>query len=427
MATINDLLQSARHQAFGYDAADRLTSAAGGYGTLGFEYDHNANRTARLSDGQRHSYQVNRSNNWLLEAETQSYQNDAAGNLVQRGQDTFVYDSHHRLIEATVDGTTASYAYNVHHQRTSKTVNGTTTYFFYGPDGELLAEIDADSGATQAEYVWLDGTPLGYLSGGEIYHIHVDHLGTPQVLTDASGAIAWEAHDRPFGEAITTGSLTFNLRFPGQYHDAETGLHYNWHRYYDPLTGRYLTSDPIGLVGGLNPYLYAEANPLYFTDPEGLMAPQLIGGGVGFVLGYATTAIQGGDMYEALLNGMHAGATGFISGGGSLFMGFGASAGASLMRSYVECNGVGSAQYLDVLLYGGISIAGGKTGGFVSSFIKPKLEVVNRRGVARAIEKLFKLTPKNIDGRKNLRINVATAVGVSMENIAASQYQGCGC
>jgi RHS repeat-associated protein len=102
--------------------------------------------------------------------------------------------------------------------------------------------------------------------------IHVDHLGTPQVLTDDSGAI------RPFGDAITSGSLTFNLRFPGQYHDAETGLHYNWHRYYDPQTGRYLTSDPIGLVGGLNPYLYAEANPLYFTDPEGLMAPQLIGG-----------------------------------------------------------------------------------------------------------------------------------------------------
>jgi len=178
---------------------------------------------------------------------------------VQRGQDSFVYDSHHRLIEATVDDTTATYAYNVHHQRTSKTVNGTTTRFFYGPDGELLAEIEADSGATLAEYVWLDGTPLGYLADGEIYHIHVDHLGTPQVLTDDSGAIAWQAHYRPFGEAVTTGNLTLNLRFPGQYHDGETGLHYNWHRYYDPQTGRYLTSDPIGLVGGLNPYAYAHA------------------------------------------------------------------------------------------------------------------------------------------------------------------------
>jgi uncharacterized protein RhaS with RHS repeats len=103
---------------------------------------------------------------------------------VQRGQDTFGDDSHQRLIEATVDGTTASYAYNVHHQRTRKTVNGTTTRFFYGPGRELMAEIDAVSGATLAEYVWLDGTPLAFLTDGEIYHIHVDHLGTPQVLTD---------------------------------------------------------------------------------------------------------------------------------------------------------------------------------------------------------------------------------------------------
>ena len=59
---------------------------------------------------------------------------------------------------------------------------------------------------------------------------------------------------------------------PGQYYDAETGLHYNWHRYYDPETGRYLTPDPIGLAGGINPFLYAEANPVSYIDPEGLNA-----------------------------------------------------------------------------------------------------------------------------------------------------------
>jgi RHS repeat-associated protein len=60
------------------------------------------------------------------------------------------------------------------------------------------------------------------------------------------------------------------LRFPGQYYDSETGLHYNGFRYYDPQSGRYLTSDPIGLDGGLNAYLYANANPLLFIDPDGL-------------------------------------------------------------------------------------------------------------------------------------------------------------
>ncbi|MFY0990976.1 RHS repeat-associated core domain-containing protein [Halomonas sp. C05BenzN] len=428
VASIDDLLQSARNQAFGYDAADRLTAATGGYGALGFEYDHNANRTARLSDGQRHSYQVNRSNNWLLEAETQSYQLDAAGNLVQRGQDSFVYDSHHRLTEATVDGTTASYAYNVYHQRTSKTVNGTTTRFFYGPDGELLAEIDGDSGATLAEYVWLDGTPLAYLADGEIYHIHVDHLGTPQVLTDATGAIAWEAHYRPFGDAITSGSLTFNLRFPGQYHDAETGLHYNWHRYYDPQTGRYLTSDPIGLMGGLNPYLYAEANPLYFTDPEGLMAPQLIGGGLGFAVSAGMTIYQGGDLSDAFLNGVQAGAAGFISGGGSVAMGVSASVLASFYRSNIECGESGVSAYIDATASGGLAMLGGLGGAkFAKIIIRPKWKTVEPSLPRRAVERIFRIPPKEIDVNKRSRAVLGTVVGVSAENIAASYYTGCSC
>ena len=64
---------------------------------------------------------------------------------------------------------------------------------------------------------------------------------------------------------------------PGQYYDAETGLHYNWHRYYDPETGRYLTPDPIGLAGGINPFLYAEANPINNIDPLGLQTAVMPG------------------------------------------------------------------------------------------------------------------------------------------------------
>jgi len=64
--------------------------------------------------------------------------------------------------------------------------------------------------------------------------------------------------------------ITVNLRFAGQYYDSETGLYYNWHRYYDPKTGRYISSDPIGLAGGLNTYTYALGNPLYWVDPSGL-------------------------------------------------------------------------------------------------------------------------------------------------------------
>ena len=60
------------------------------------------------------------------------------------------------------------------------------------------------------------------------------------------------------------------MRFPGQYYDEETGLHYNWHRYYDPDTGRYLTPDPIGLAGGINPFVYVENDPVNWVDLLGL-------------------------------------------------------------------------------------------------------------------------------------------------------------
>ena len=105
----------------------------------------------------------------------------------------------------------------------------------------------------------------------DVAFIHTDHLGTPQLITNGSKTVVWQADYEPFGKAsITTGTITNNLRFPGQYYDDETGLHYNYFRYYDPSIGRYITSDPIGLSGGMNTYLYASANPVRFIDPNGL-------------------------------------------------------------------------------------------------------------------------------------------------------------
>jgi len=116
----------------------------------------------------------------------------------------------------------------------------------------------------------LSGLACSAPAMARIYYIHNDHLGTPQVLTDQNQTVVWRADTAPYGRAATTGTVTFNLRFPGQYYDEETGLHYDWYRYYDLRTGRYITSDPIGLTGGLNPYLYGAANPLGFVDPLGL-------------------------------------------------------------------------------------------------------------------------------------------------------------
>jgi RHS repeat-associated protein len=103
-----------------------------------------------------------------------------------------------------------------------------------------------------------------------------DHLGTPQELTDQHGNNAWSAQYKAWGEVEEQRSefaqhvgLTNSIRFQGQYHDHETGLHYNRHRYYDPRVGRFISKDPIELVGGLNFYAYAP-NSIEWTDPLGL-------------------------------------------------------------------------------------------------------------------------------------------------------------
>jgi RHS repeat-associated protein len=90
-------------------------------------------------------------------------------------------------------------------------------------------------------------------------------------MTDDSGALVWSADYKPFGEVtITTETITNHFRFPGQYFDQETGLHYNWHREYGPAIGRYSIPDPIGLWGGINLYLYVKNNPVRFVDRNGL-------------------------------------------------------------------------------------------------------------------------------------------------------------
>ncbi len=105
----------------------------------------------------------------------------------------------------------------------------------------------------------------------EMHYIHSDHLGTPKVVTNQAQTVVWKGHLKPFGRAeIEIENITQHLRFPGQRFDIETSLHYNYFRDYDPRTGRYIQSDPIGILAGPNTYAYAMANPLTGFDPTGL-------------------------------------------------------------------------------------------------------------------------------------------------------------
>jgi len=161
-----------------------------------------------------------------------------------------------------------SYAYNHENTRVSKTVNAETTHFIY--DGaKLIGEYNSD-GSVKNEYIYLDGTPLAVTNATQTLYIHTDHLGTPRRLADENGAIVWSWESKAFGDDEAVGSVKFNLRFAGQYFDNETSTHYNINRDYNPKTGRYIQSDPIGFDGGVNSYGYVGGNPMGAVDEMGL-------------------------------------------------------------------------------------------------------------------------------------------------------------
>ena len=139
--------------------------------------------------------------------------------------------------------------------------------------GDEYVEVSAAGGKTVADAVRFVNVNGGTDNSSvtKAYYVHNDHLGTPLAKTDEQADVVWRASYDPYGKAeLTVNAVELNARFPGQYFDQETGLHYNYFRYYDPETGRYITSDPIGLNGGLNTYEYVGGNPLKYYDLYGL-------------------------------------------------------------------------------------------------------------------------------------------------------------
>jgi RHS repeat-associated protein len=172
----------------------------------------------------------------------------------------------------------AQYAYDPFGRRTI------TVSYGWAPNGTWgTAPIYKRDHAGQSGAVNNQGSAAGTGSNaanGIEHYYHHDHLGTPIRLTNQAGETTWRAVSEAFGRTtidtsiapITTGTTTNHLRFPGQYEDQETGTHYNYFRDYDPQTGRYVQSDPIGLNGGVNTYSYALNTPLNAYDPDGRFA-----------------------------------------------------------------------------------------------------------------------------------------------------------
>ncbi len=156
------------------------------------------------------------------------------------------------------------------------TANGTTLYAW--DNDRIFAEYDQNGNAIQ-ETVYFGSTPVALLKDGQTYRIYADQIDTPRVITDGTNTTLWAWDSKPFGESQPNEDvdqdgtkLSYNLRFPGQYYDAETGKHYNFNRDYDPVTGRYVQSDPIGLDGGMNGFTYVNNTPIIAQDMNGLWA-----------------------------------------------------------------------------------------------------------------------------------------------------------
>ncbi|MCY0913268.1 RHS repeat-associated core domain-containing protein [Massilia antarctica] len=285
------------NQTFDYDNLDRLTSYNGNGTNQTYAYDASGNRIKVSFGANSYTNTIDPLSNKLsattgpVPAKTNAY--DGAGNLSSDGTLVVTYSGRGRPYSIKNGAVTVYQLFNGTGQRVLQSYGG--GLFTYDEQGHLVGEYDVNTGKPMRETVYLGDLPVAVLTqtvtgtapsqttATNVFHVHPDHLGTPRIITrplDNKIVWRWDNSD-PFGLTPPTeyfsgsGTFTFNLRMPGQYYDRNTNLFHNYHRDYDPQTGRYIQSDPIGLAGGMNTYVYVGGNPLSYIDPFGL-APNTV-------------------------------------------------------------------------------------------------------------------------------------------------------
>jgi RHS repeat-associated protein len=275
LLTARDDLDLGRTFQYTYDDLDRLMAATGPWGTETYSYDPAGNRIAMLNaqGSHQYSYTGNRLTS-LTGATPTTFVYDADGNIVSDDELTFAYNDDGRLHAVSRGASTvARFTYNGFAQRVVKETSARTTVFHYDAAGRLLEETSQDGTPLMAYIYFPDGPPLALINNQELFYYHIDHLGTPVILTDSAGSVVSTDQLRPFGEVFThAGTISQNLRFRGHYFDSESGLHYNYQRFYSPQLGRYLTPDPLREQKGDAAYVYAFDNPIRYVDGTGLLS-----------------------------------------------------------------------------------------------------------------------------------------------------------
>jgi len=267
-------------ESYQYDPLYHLTSVTNSSGVLeSYTYNQTGDRLSKTASGlATGTYSYTSGTHQLASIGSAPRANDANGNTtgsVIGGQTYgFAYDARQRIALAQANGATVgTYTYNAMGERIGK-VASTTERYGYNEARQLIAEY----GATDRDYIWLDDLPVATVDGSAttstVNYVTADQLGTPRVVTNSAGTViwSWSFAGNPFGEQqpISSGYV-LNLRYPGQYYDAEMGTNYNMFRTYEQATGRYLQSDPIGLKGGISTYAYVGNAPLMGRDPTGLL------------------------------------------------------------------------------------------------------------------------------------------------------------
>lgn len=310
-----------------YDALDRLTSDTNPTGLWSLSYDANGNRLNmdwEFAPGSiwPFTYQYATNSNRLTQLNGLTQTHDAAGNRTADGVIGYNYNHANRLGGRSYNGNpSTTYHYNALGQRvvTQDLLNSQATHIHYDSAGKYLGTLQLNNSGSwlkRYEYIWLDDQPIAQIvtsygannavTDRRQTYIHADHLNTPRLMTDAGPTIVWRWDRDAFGLASpdedpdgTAPADRLDLRFPGQILDEMSGMYYNYYRDYDPVSGRYLQSDPIGLVGGLNTYAYVNGKPLKYSDPKGLYANIAIQLGIRAIGGRAAGAAVAAALRQA--------------------------------------------------------------------------------------------------------------------------------
>jgi RHS repeat-associated protein len=278
-------------ETYSYDPLYRLTAVTEANDTVleSVTYDQTGDRLSKAGSGlTTGAYTYNTGTHQLIATGSYARSVDADGNTTAvteaSGTYGFGYSDRNRMTVAQLAGNTVgTYTYNALGQRILKVYSSDTERYDYNEASQMLGEY----GATNRDYVWMDSIPVANVdtsgSTSAIAYVTADQLNTPRAIANSSGSTVWQwaYQGNTWGEqAPTNNGYTYNLRFPGQYYDAEYGLNDNINRTFDPAVGRYIQSDPMGLLSGVSTYTYGSNNPMALVDPLGLWQVTITGGAV---------------------------------------------------------------------------------------------------------------------------------------------------